>query len=72
LKDQPDFKCNGTFFSINLILLVNILWLSGLLALITPGMDAAEFLCVWKSALRSICHALADGIIQTYSWLFEI
>ncbi|MEZ5323574.1 MAG: hypothetical protein R3F19_00695 [Verrucomicrobiales bacterium] len=58
LKDQPDLRSNGTFFSLMLIYLINILMISGLLVVASPSVQAGEFVHQWLDTARSGTHWL--------------
>jgi hypothetical protein len=53
LKDQPDLRSNGTFFSLMLIYLINVLLISGLLVIASPSVRAAEFAHEWIDTART-------------------
>lgn len=53
LKDQPDLRSHGTFFSLMLIYLVNILLISGLLVVASPSVQARTFAQAWFDNARS-------------------
>jgi hypothetical protein len=46
-KDQPDLKQNGTFFSLTLIYLINLLILSAFLVLASKATSRHDFLRTW-------------------------
>ena len=46
-KDQPDLKQNGTFFSLTVIYLINLLILSGFLVLASKSTSRHDFLRTW-------------------------
>jgi hypothetical protein len=71
LKDQPDLKMNGTFFSLNLIALINVLLLCLLLGFAAPGMDLGDFCTIWKTAAKDTTGFFAKISITVYGWLVE-
>ena len=46
-RDQPDLKENETFFSLILIILANIILLSGLLCFASPDLGWRDFVYNW-------------------------
>ncbi|MEE3178352.1 MAG: hypothetical protein VX317_01615, partial [Verrucomicrobiota bacterium] len=48
-RDQPDLKENGTFFSLSLIYLSNVLLLSALLCLASPELTWRHFVYNWAN-----------------------
>ena len=46
-RDQPDLKINGTFFSLMVIVLVNLLIISGLLILASPQLSLRGYCSQW-------------------------
>lgn len=59
-KDQPDLRINGVFFSLCVIVFVNLLVLAGLLLLASPGMEPADFGRVWLRSARTCAEALSE------------
>lgn len=59
-KDQPDLKSNGTFFSLNVILLGNILLLSLLLVLAAPMISRDDFSSHWMNSASRILSGLGE------------
>jgi hypothetical protein len=47
LRDQPDLRINGTFFSLTLIILINLGILAALLILAAPSLSPGAFLSRW-------------------------
>ena len=47
-KDQPDLKQNGTFFSLTVIYLINLLILSAFLVLASKSTSRHDFVRTWK------------------------
>ena len=58
VKDQPDLRSNGTFFSLMLIYLINILMISGLLVVASPSVQASGFAHQWLDTARAGTHWL--------------
>jgi hypothetical protein len=59
-KDQPDLRINGVFFSLCLIVFVNLLVLSGMLMLASPTLNPAAFGSAWLQAARSSSEAIRE------------
>ena len=53
-RDQPDLKENGTFFSLSLIYLSNVLLLSGLLCLASPELTWRHFVYNWANNFMDV------------------
>jgi hypothetical protein len=61
-KDQPDLKLNGTFFSLTLIYLVNLLSLAALLILAAPGTTLGEFTRAWMASAQEYATLFSDAL----------
>jgi hypothetical protein len=48
-RDQPDLKENGTFLSLNIIYIANVVLLSGLLCLASPNLSWRDFVYNWAN-----------------------
>jgi cytochrome b561 len=59
-KDQPDLRINGVFFSLCLIVFINLLVLSGMLMLASPTLNPAAFGSAWLQAARSSSEAIRE------------
>ena len=53
IKDQPDLRSHGTFFSLMLIYLINVLLISVLLIAASPSVRATEFAHEWLDTARA-------------------
>ena len=60
VKDQPDLKSNGTIFSLNVIVLANLLLLSLLLIQAAPTISWDGFGAKWMESARRMIGALAS------------
>ena len=69
VKDQPDLKANGTIFSLNVIVLANLLLLSLLLILAAPTISWQDFGDQWMGAARRILHAVATALMTLRTML---
>ncbi len=58
MRDQPDLKQNGTFFSLVFIFFVNLLLISGLMIAASPSLTLGQFADEWLNALRSVVRAV--------------
>ena len=65
-RDQPDLKENGTFFSLALIYLINVVLLSGLLCLASPDLHWRHFVYNWANNFMEIV-AHVGGFMATGS-----
>lgn len=63
VKDQPDLKANGTIFSLNVIVLANLLLLSLLLIQAAPTISWHDFGDQWMGAARRILHTATTALI---------
>ena len=59
-KDQPDLRINGVFFSLCLIVLVNLLVLAAMLVVAAPDLDPAGFGHAWLAAARQCSETVRD------------
>lgn len=57
-RDQPDLKINGTFFSLTVIILLNLLVVALLLILAVPGLSIAGFFQHWVDFGWNMLHSL--------------
>jgi hypothetical protein len=57
-RDQPDLKENGTFFSLSLIYLANVLLLSCLLCLASPELTWRHFVYNWLNNFMTVAEHL--------------
>lgn len=64
-KDQPDLRDNGTVFSLNVIILANLLLLSLLLIQASPTISWVDFFDQW---VHAVCRILA-GVSSLAGWL---
>ena len=62
-KDQPDLRINGAFFSFVLIVLVNLLVLSGLFIIAAPGYGPGQFVSLWMDT-ASDCGSAVWSLIR--------
>ncbi len=62
VKDQPDLKSNGTIFSLNVIVLANLLLLSLLLIQAAPTISWQDFGQQWHASAKSILSGIAKAI----------
>lgn len=65
-RDQPDLKENGTFLSLTVIYLINILLLSGLLCFASEDLKWREFVYEWANTcadLVSLLWRAAESLI---------
>ena len=61
-KDQPDLRAHGTFFSVMLIYLINILLISGLLVLASPAVEASGFAGEWLARARGAIEWMGNAV----------
>lgn len=64
-KDQPDLRDNGTVFSLNVIILANLLLLSLLLIQASPTISWVDFFDRWMHA----AHRILTGAASLAGWL---
>lgn len=64
-RDQPDLRENGTFLSLMIIYLVNLLLLVGLLCLASDKLSFGDFAATWA------IHA-GDGVRWVEGWLVRL
>ncbi len=57
-KDQPDLKQNGTFFSLAVIWLANILLLSAMLVLAEKSVTGPAFVSLWTDNAAKLMNAI--------------
>ena len=57
-RDQPDLKINGKFFSMLVIVLLNLLVVALLLILAVPGMTVSGFFQRWGDFGWNSVHSL--------------
>jgi hypothetical protein len=69
VKDQPDLKSNGTIFSLNVIILANLLLLALLLIQAAPTIAWEDFFANWTTAARKICQGMANALLWLNSSL---
>ncbi len=63
VKDQPDLRANGTIFSLNVIVLANLLLLSLLLIQAAPTITWQDFFHHWHAAAHSILTGAAKAFL---------
>ena len=61
-RDQPDLQENGTFFSLALIYLANILLLSGLLCLASPELTWRHLLYNWANNFMDVSNSVTGTL----------
>lgn len=57
-RDQPDLKINGTFFSLMVIIFVNLLIISGLLILASPQLSLRGYSSQWFDGAWNLLYSL--------------
>jgi hypothetical protein len=63
VKDQPDLKSNGTIFSLNVIVLANLLLLSLLLVQAAPTVSWQDFFHHWQASAQNILTGMAKAML---------
>ncbi len=63
VKDQPDLKSNGTIFSLNVIVLANLLLLSLLLIGSAPTITSQDFIHHWQESAKGIVTGIAKVML---------
>jgi hypothetical protein len=63
-RDQPDLKENGTFLSLMIISLVNMLLLSMLLCIASANLSLATFFSVWLKNASKLFDLAQEGLKQ--------
>ena len=58
-RDQPDLKENGTFFSLSLIYLSNVLLLSALVCLASPELTWRDFVYNWANNFMDVVTSVS-------------
>ena len=61
-RDQPDLQENGTFFSLALIYLANVLLLSSLLCLASPALTWRHFVYNWANNFMDLAVAVTRAL----------
>jgi hypothetical protein len=61
-RDQPDLQENGTFFSLALIYLANVLLLSSLLCLASPALTWRHFVYNWANNFMDVAVAVTRAL----------
>jgi hypothetical protein len=61
-KDQPDLRIHGTFLSLMLIYLINVLLISGLLVIASPSVSVRDFFSTWASTADTATSWVSDQI----------
>ncbi len=61
-RDQPDLKENGTFFSLAVIYLANVILLSSLLCLASPQLTWRHFIYNWANNFMDIASYLKGAL----------
>jgi hypothetical protein len=62
LRDQPDLKINGTFFSLTVIVLVNLVVISFLLILASPQLSLREYFERWLDYGWNLVHSFWTAV----------
>lgn len=63
-RSQPDLVMNQLFFSLNVIVLVNLAMLCAMLALATPNMGWGAFVDVWQESGKTFLQACGETAIR--------
>ncbi len=66
-RDQPDLKENGTFLSLNIIYIANIILLSGLLCLASRDLNWRDFVYNWANNCIDIAAAIWSNLLTLLS-----
>ena len=61
-RDQPDLKENGTFFSLAIIYLTNVVLLSALICLASPALEWRHFLYNWANNFMDLATYLGRAL----------
>lgn len=64
-RDQPDLKENGTFFSLAIIYLANVILLSVLLCVASPELTWRDFIYNWANNFMDLATYLA-GLLESF------
>ncbi len=62
LKNQPDLRQNGTFFSLTLIYLVNLLIIVGMLVVASPALALRDFTTTWLTHAYTLGPRTGEAI----------
>jgi len=68
-RDQPDLKENGTFLSLNIIYVANVVLLSGLLCLASRDLSWRDFVYNWANNSLDLVSPLWESLLSLYSAL---
>ena len=63
-RDQPDLKENGTFLSLNIIYIANVILLSGLICLASRDLTWRDFVYNWANNCLDLAAPLWKGILS--------